>query len=464
MARSTFFSPVSTNCVRFPGCADVWTFLFCCLVCQHNADNASSSARHEEDPHDHIGSNSPTPSGIETPHPDLSDKRLPGLIGSYFGQVGSSPSSSHVSQDASVHETHNLDNDMAKSQSGRMGEPERSRSSSRSSGSIVMVKHGILDGRTPPWPPDALPSKSVGLDLLETEVSKLPPTPLSPTSSILQRDSQSAENGKSLASSGISSVTQALKNLVMSGGPLGHKARRHQSLPVSSLTTNPVLAAHISNPSTAPQPPTQKSSPSHTPASTQSPDKLPISKSFRESNRLTSDAATESHVKTTPPHTPRALSHEGGHPEKKSPLSNASANLSQEWSNDEIEKPTDGSKADGIPVNSPKGKLAVKIDRARKLKPSYDPYVVCVFEWNEYISNGPKYDAMDVDEDGEGPKKGRKEQLSSVPIRRTDSDMGKPMSIPMKSRQGSNNGNADDHDQQQGATVTDPQWAHEAML
>ena len=434
--------------------------------CRCKADYVSSSARHEEDPHDHIGSNSPTPSGIETPHPDPSDKRLPGLIGSYFGQVGSNPSSSRISQDASVHETPNVDNDAAKSQSRRMGESETSCSSSRSSGSIVMVKHDRHDGHTPPWLPDELPSKSMGQDLPETEALRLPPTPLSPTSSILQKESESAENGKSLANSGFSSVAQALKNLVLSRGPLSYKARRHQSLPISSLTTQPVLAAHISNPSTASQSPVQKSSRSPTPASTETSDKLPISKSFRESSRLTSDAATESRVKTTPPHTPRALSHEGGHPERKSPLSNANANasLSQESSNDENEKPTNGSKAGGIPVNAPKGKLAVKIDRARKLKPSYDPYVVCVFEWNEYISNGPKHDAMDVDEDSRLPKKGRKEALSSMPIRRTDSDMGKPMSIPMKSRQSSNNSNADGHDQHKGATVTDPQWAHEAML
>ena len=473
-----------SNCLRISGSSCVFfseavqillsflhspIFAFCFSIafvqdCRCKANYVSSSARHEEEPHDHIGSNSPTPSGIETPHPDLSDKRLPGLIGSYFGQVRSNPSSNRISQDTSVHKPPNVDNDGAKPQIRRKGESERSGSSSRSSGSIVIVKHGRHEGHTPPWLPDELPPKSIGQDLPETEALRLPPTPLSPTSSILQKESESAENRKSLATTSISSVAQALKNLVFSRGPLSYKARRHQSLPISSLTTNPVLAAHISNPSTASQPPAQKSSRSPTPASTKTSDKLPISKSFRESSRLTSDAATESRVKTTPPHTPRALSHEGGHPERKSPLSNANANLSQEWSNDENEKPTNGSKAHGIPVNAPKGKLSVKIDRARKLKPSYDPYVVCVFEWNEYISNGPKHDAMDVDEEGGGPKKGRKEALSSMPIRRTDSDMGKPMSIPMKSRQSSNNSNADGHDQNKGATVTDPQWAHEAML
>ncbi len=433
-----------------------------------HADTVYSSARHEEEPHDHIGSNSPTPSGIETPHPDPSDKRLPGLIGSYFGQVGSNPSSIHVSQDAPIENTPSLGAGLLNSQANSSNTTEKSRSSSASSGSMVMVKNDQVDERTPPWQPDEDHKEPAQPGLPETEAARLPPTPISPSSSILQKESEVAENGKPLVDSGISSVAQALKNLVMSKAPLSLKARRHQSLPVSSLTTNPVLAAHFSNPSTASQSPTQNSSQHSSipqaPESTEHPDMPPNSKSFRELSRLTSDATAELRVKTTPPHTPRALSHEGGHPEKKSPLSGATANLSQEWSNVEEEKPTNGSKGVAMPVNAPKGKLAVKIDKARNLKPSIDPYVVCVFEWNEYISKGPKPDAMDIDEDNKDTKRSRKEALGSLPIRRTDSDMGKPMSIPMKSRQSSNNSNTDGHDAKNGTTVTDPQWEHEAML
>jgi protein-serine/threonine kinase len=102
--------------------------------------------------------------------------------------------------------------------------------------------------------------------------------------------------------------------------------------------------------------------------------------------------------------------------------------------------------------------LNIKIAEGRNLKPSYDPYVVCQFEWNEYVSKGARQDKMDVDEDD---RKGAVAQLSSVPIRRTDSDMGKPMAIPMKSRQSSTNGNGEERGLNK---VTDPQWDHEATL
>lgn len=47
-----------------------------------------STSRADDDSHDHIGSISTTPSGIATPQPDPVDKRLPGIVHSYFAQVG----------------------------------------------------------------------------------------------------------------------------------------------------------------------------------------------------------------------------------------------------------------------------------------------------------------------------------------------------------------------------------------
>src|SRR5271154_1311886 len=47
----------------------------------------------EDDSNDHIDSDTPR-SGVATPHPDPSDKRLPGIMHSYFGQVGSGSSKS----------------------------------------------------------------------------------------------------------------------------------------------------------------------------------------------------------------------------------------------------------------------------------------------------------------------------------------------------------------------------------
>ena len=43
-------------------------------------------SRFDEENHDHIGS--ATPSGVVTPNPNPTDKRLPGIIHGYFGQVG----------------------------------------------------------------------------------------------------------------------------------------------------------------------------------------------------------------------------------------------------------------------------------------------------------------------------------------------------------------------------------------
>ena len=75
-------------------------------------------------------------------------------------------------------------------------------------------------------------------------------------------------------------------------------------------------------------------------------------------------------------------------------------------------RPSDG-------LQSINGKLFVNIFEARGLRPSFDPYVLCVFEWNEYISKGAR--------DGEEEKKRR--QMDA------DAEAGRPMSIPMRNRQ-----------------------------
>lgn len=114
----------------------------------------------------------------------------------------------------------------------------------------------------------------------------------------------------------------------------------------------------------------------------------------------------------------------------------------------------------GIPVGSLKGKLSIKISEGRGLRPSYDPYVVCVFELNEYISKG----AQTGEGDDVETTKEAEDTLSSVPIQRSNSDSGRPMAIPMKSRQSSNNSLLDNHDHKESGVVMDPQWNHEAVL
>ena len=111
-------------------------------------------------------------------------------------------------------------------------------------------------------------------------------------------------------------------------------------------------------------------------------------------------------------------------------------------------------------MGPPKGKLLVRIAEARGLRPCYDPYVVCVFEWNEYISKGPRQGDHEMDRQNSGGK----DDLGGVPIRRIPSDMGRPMAIPMKSRQSSNTSSSDHKEFRNTKPITDLTWNHEAVL
>ena len=116
---------------------------------------------------------------------------------------------------------------------------------------------------------------------------------------------------------------------------------------------------------------------------------------------------------------------------------------------------------DQLPTGPPKGKLRVKISEARGLRPSYDPYVVCVFEWNEYISKGPKQEDSDTEKDGLTTKD---VTLRALPIKRPGSEVARSMAIPMKSRQSSTTSLSDQKNFKNGRQVTDPKWDHEATL
>lgn len=426
-------------------------------------DLSRSSARHENgDQPDQIGSNCPTPSGAETPQPDPSDKRLPGIISSFFGQVGLNPSSRSEAQDSHAVTAPFLDYGLDSHLPQHSREARLSRRSSRSSGSLVMVGRDQNHADSPPESLDEQgQNRTPAEDMPEPVPTELPSTPLSSTSSFLQKEKSAAANGQLENDASVNSVAQALRNFILS--PSSFKCRRHASLPISSVNVGPVLAAHISNPSTF----SHQTAPGSPIAPVlQKDDMLPKSPSTQEIRKLTSSATAESRVKNTPPLTPRALSHEDGYPEKRSPLSGSSmiadTRKPPEISTAKTTEPTRNSET--LPTNSSKGKLVVKIHEARGLKPSYDPYVVCVFEWNEFISNGPRHDAMDVDHEEAPGRKSHKDTMAALPMKRTDSDMRKPMAIPMKSRQSSNNSEMDSHQSRSNSPVTDPQWDHEAVL
>lgn len=427
-------------------------------------NSSRSSARHDrrDDLHDQFGSNSPTPSGVETPRPDLHDKRLPGIMHSYFGQVGRDPSQRTPSRSSQAATNPEVNEELAHSSLKSSEENEARRASSASLGSMVMVERE--QESVPPTPPDELHQRPMQR-VTEPDASRMPPTPISSAASVVHRDGDAAENGASMLDGGIASITQALRNFVLPKTAFGMKERRHQSLPVSSVTKSNVSAAHISNPTSS----THSSRPHSPKPSSPSSAKPPSSQNLQETDELTSDVAAGPREKRTPPQTPRALSQEDRRTDVRSPLSSTSTSSSTTAAAPAAAPPAavavpvgDSEKQlpkDQLPTTStPRGKLSIKIAEGRNLKPSYDPYVICQFEWNEYVSQGPRHDRMDVDDDD---RKGPVAALQSVPIRRTDSDMGKPMAIPMRSRQSSTNGSGEDRGL---SKVSDPQWDHEATL
>lgn len=237
--------------------------------------------------------------------------------------------------------------------------------------------------------------------------------------------------------SGPSSHAWSTRDDKMATEALLSKLRRNTftvTSPASSIvTTSSVHAAHISNPaSTHPSSPVvaQSSASRHSSASR----RPSTSQSDQEVKKLTENATVPSRHQATPPQTPRTQSHENKyHP------SNLAHHKSATGPNAAL-------------LGPPKGKLSVFIAEGRGLRPSADPYVVCQFQWSEYISEGPR--STGGAQDGGS---------SGMPIRRVD-NTGRPMAIPMKSRQNSHAGNADSKDSKQDNHVTNPKWEHEAVL
>ncbi|KAF2085037.1 kinase-like protein [Saccharata proteae CBS 121410] len=201
--------------------------------------------------------------------------------------------------------------------------------------------------------------------------------------------------------------------------------------PLSSIITTPVPAAHFSNPAS------ENSNPSttqHSPVVTaHSASRSPSASAPNDDKELTENSADEQ--QNTPPQTPRTRSQED---KAAAPASTPSQSTRSSRSNG----------ASNAAVAAPKGKLSVQITEGRGLRPSVDPYVVCQFQWAEDISEGPKKDE-DVHQGG-------------MPMQRTDSDSGRPMAIPMKSRQSSNHGF--DAREVRRDEVTNPHWDHDAVF
>lgn len=168
---------------------------------------------------------------------------------------------------------------------------------------------------------------------------------------------------------------------------------------------------------------------------------LPAAPSIRHTGLMYSVWLAE---KDTPPATPRGTASTGSdHGTRSSTPRSTSSNA--------ISTP---SSENPPPVGPPKGKLIVKIQEARNLRLSKDPYVVCTFESNEFISQGPKKSCCALD-DAIGE--------SNDATTPGDANGGAPMAIPMKSRQSSSTSLSELRSGKNKST-TDPKWDHEAVL
>ncbi|KOS16856.1 hypothetical protein ESCO_004896 [Escovopsis weberi] len=115
----------------------------------------------------------------------------------------------------------------------------------------------------------------------------------------------------------------------------------------------------------------------------------------------------------------------------------------------------------GSHVPVAKGKLKIKITEARGLRKSRDPYVIAVFQRSELISGPPRPTEPD---DHFLPTSGG---LGGIPIQRQASDSGRPMSIPMRSRQSSNTSVSDYNtfrNRPHRIPSANPKWDAEAIL
>jgi serine/threonine protein kinase SCH9 len=420
----------------------------------------------DDDSTDHIDSDTPR-SGVATPQPDPSDKRLPGIMHSYFGQVGSgsstSPNSGPLETPALGTESENpvpfhrreemRGDEVPSSVAPDSSDEAASNSDYRTEEALPLPKDEWEELSHAPAPEN---SRTSGLHPYPT-----PPVSHPPSLHKLKLSDSSSEEEKASARREASSILFSAHRKSLSES-IPSSARRASFMnPLSSVVTaSNVHAAHFSSPSD-PYPATTQSTPAHSRLNSE----FHESPSYERLKRLTDDALR---TKSIPPTPTRALSNQTA----KSDNSGGSEPANSQNSNGQNGKqkpaeviPTPPTlDSAGAPVVAPKGKLTVKIAEARGLRKSRDPYVVAVFQRNELVSKGPL--PQDRDDNEEATTSGMGIPMGGIPISRSGSDSGRPMAIPMKSRQSSNTSFSGERDFKINGrrSMTNPKWDTEAVL
>ncbi|KAK4074750.1 uncharacterized protein Triagg1_4899 [Trichoderma aggressivum f. europaeum] len=404
-------------------------------------DKSARTAATEEDGVDHIGFETPR-SGIATPHPDPQDKRLPGIM-SYFAQVREDlPASQESFSTMSIPERGvppdpMQDQQLLDSLSTKLQSLEHAESSqpctqdarcSRQSNSLTIrtrASQEKLTGSTNSCPPPVTSHSSS-----------------SSTRSAAPETTFSDEEIRSAGSSGASSRSEPAKSMgCLQDRPL-----------LSQLSTRPFSDTTVAS-IPHPVPHTQAHRSSSPTLRPQNVAGLGTTQTKWFSLQGLKELTRGIMFKSGPPTPTRALSTAQPAPDSRD-TPNGSG--------------TDGAETSGTqtPKNSgaapsAKGRLTIKIVEARGIRKSRDPYVVAVFQRSELISGGPH--AIEEEEHVIGTPTG----LSAIPMKRQVSDSGRPMAIPMRSRQSSNTSISDYNTFRNRTSRTlysSPKWDAEAVF
>ncbi|OAA73304.1 serine/threonine-protein kinase sck1 [Cordyceps fumosorosea ARSEF 2679] len=429
-------------------------------------DQSTTRTAAEDDGIDQIGSDTPR-SGIATPQPDPHDKRLPGIM-SYFGQVRQDPSTAvpPSSLDAWQHnaqatsQTPQIALTAAHDATATADAPAADgddQAPSPASEGIQMLPPPLPQAAAPPssssslsisapsdasavaHPPVPVAAKSGPTQHLTTNIHPYPtPPPSQPCSSassaihvLSSRSQESAPAGRSASLA--ANAMGALQQL-----PL--PTRGVHSLDESRAQPSHAHDTTLSNSS---------NSASTTSSTTQTASKWFSLDGLKELTRSII-------FKSGPPTPTRALS-------TARPSLSDGKDTVYRASNDGAETSgTQTPRSTGAQVPAARGKLTVKVSEARGLRKCHDPYVVAVFQRSELISGGPR------PSEDEEPLNVAQAAIGGIPIQRSASDSGRPMAIPMRSRQSSNTSITDyntfrNRNGRQ-ASLTHPKWDAEAVF
>lgn len=415
----------------------------------------------EDDGHDHIDSDTPQ-SGVATPVPDLSDKRLPGITHSYFGQVGTGSSTNPASVPLETPAIGSVFVDPLPRQREVTADDVQSSEPSHSYDESDSPSDDDDDEAPPLLPHERAEVSQPSAQPMLSGSHPYPTPPISTPPSLHRlKMSDSSSEGEGHDGDGRGrSVSPSHHDHMSESFPT--KARRSSMLnPLSNiLTPSNVHAAHFSNPS---EPCTTSSPSPSSPTHSRVASGLSVdSPSYDRLKKLTDDAG-QPREKSQPGTPTRALSN-----------SNQPAKADLEPAKLEEEKLAEDDKtvtaveagdeasggSNGATVVAPRGKLTVKIIEARGLRKARDPYVVATFQRNELVSKGPRDEEVEEEDEAEA-----KNPTGGIPILRTASESGRAMAIPMKSRQSSSSSN-DYRDVRTHAVkaLSNPKWDTEAAL